>query len=643
MIINHALSLASKGFYIFPIVPNTKIPPKGFHFKEEATRDLTKIKHWWTNGYSNHNIGIFTEKFRESEALLVIDVDQKEGNVGENELIKLELEGLDFPVTAEQRTPSGGRHLIYKTREPVRNSVQKLGRGLDIRSQGGYIVGPGSVLSNGCYVLGDGEVCEAPERLVSRLRRPSTKSNDRTKQRTYNVSPENAVSRAKHYLEALAPIAIEGAGGDQTTFSVAAKVKDFGVNEQECFELMSELWNERCSPPWQLEELGVKISNAYQYSENPIGIDSPEAEFEKIEIPEGEQPKQKPSALQWRPFVTISPNFDETYLVEKLIGPGAMSVVYGDSNTGKTFVCLDAALHISLGREWMGKKVKQGLVIYVAAEGGVGIEKRIDGFRKYHKLEKVNVPFCLIPSAINLLNPKTHVKELIDIVKEVELEFKQKTQLIVVDTLARAISGGNENSSEDMGAFVTNIDSIRQSTKSHVMVIHHSGKDTAKGARGHSSLKAATDTEIEVANCTVRVTKQRDMDFTKPFGFKLEQIEIGRNSLAEAVTSCVVLPAHNSSIQDFSKTEPGTDTLGGRSLKALRNVLDWSPIPAPNDLDLPDGKMVAEIEEWREEFFKLAYPDGEKKRARYNAFIRSITLLSGSNIIGRSDKFAWTI
>ena len=75
---------------------------------------------------------------------------------------------------------------------------------------------------------------------------------------------------------------------------------------------------------------------------------------------------------------------------------------------------------------------------------------------------------------------------------------KGEIALIVVDTLSRAMAGANENTSEDMSQFIKNCDILRNISNAHLMIVHHTGKDAAKGARGSSALKAALDTEIEL-------------------------------------------------------------------------------------------------------------------------------------------------
>ncbi len=122
-----------------------------------------------------------------------------------------------------------------------------------------------------------------------------------------------------------------------------------------------------------------------------------------------------------------------------------------------------------------------------------------------------------------------------------------KVKLIVIDTLARAISGGDENSSMDMGKMIIQADMIRAQTGAHISFIHHSGKDDLKGARGHSSLRAAVDTEIEISRpderspSTIRIVKQREMEMIEPMAFSLERIVLGENKRGAEITSCVVI------------------------------------------------------------------------------------------------------
>jgi hypothetical protein len=121
--------------------------------------------------------------------------------------------------------------------------------------------------------------------------------------------------------------------------------------------------------------------------------------------------------------------------------------------------------------------------------------------------------------------------------------------LIVIDTLSRALAGGDENSSTDMGALVKNVDALRAATGAHLLVVHHSGKNKANGARGHSLLRAATDTEIEIEAGLIAVTKQRDLDKSWSSGFVLEEHILGEDEDGDYIKSCTVKLVSAASVQ----------------------------------------------------------------------------------------------
>lgn len=220
---------------------------------------------------------------------------------------------------------------------------------------------------------------------------------------------------------------------------------------------------------------------------------------------------------------------------------GAFAEMYGGTNSGKTFTALDLSEHIAHGWSWCGRKVRGGPVCYIAAEGGLGLEERLTAFRQHHDVDQADVPLYIIPASIDLCSAESDAKILID-----EIQLLGTVQLVVIDTLARALAGGDENGPQDMGAFVGNCDRIRESTGAAILAIHHSGKDQSRGGRGHSSLKAAVDTEILIENTdslvTVTTTKQRDYPSGDTFTFKLESVEIGTDDDGDPITSCVLLP-----------------------------------------------------------------------------------------------------
>lgn len=281
--LEHALWLAKQGFHVFPLIPNSKLPAIE-DFPHLASCDPAQIKKWWVDpilGWEQpYNIGISTTKFSQNQALLVVDVDNKGAKKGSEEIEKLKKENLEVPQTFTQKTPSGGLHFVYVVKEPIKQGTSVLAPGLDIRGRGGYIVGAGSEIDGKRYeVYGEVKFKAAPKWMVDKCGKAPEKTQTSKLTPITNINAKNALARAIFYLENEAPLAREGDGGDQTTFLVAARVKDFGIYEKECLDLMLTFWNDRCEPSWGLSELKEKVKNAYRYGDKPVGILAPEAHF----------------------------------------------------------------------------------------------------------------------------------------------------------------------------------------------------------------------------------------------------------------------------------------------------------------------------------------------------------------------------
>lgn len=284
-----AIARAKEGFYVFPLVSNGKTPLIK-NFTEEATRNPEKIRDWWLcpvmETEKDYNIGIATSKFGEDEALIVIDVDDKKGKKGSEELDKLDMIN-EVPQTFTQITASGGKHLVYKTPVAVKQGSDVLAKGLDIRSRGGYIVGLGSELDGKKYQGEITPIAEAPQWLIDAC----GKANEKEISNSPGIVTDLAHNweRAKDFILNRADIANEGEGGDETTYRVACAVKDLGVSDLGCYELLRDYWNDRCSPPWSDEELQSKIQNAYRYGNSPVGANAPEAQFERVTVEPSEE------------------------------------------------------------------------------------------------------------------------------------------------------------------------------------------------------------------------------------------------------------------------------------------------------------------------------------------------------------------
>lgn len=220
-----------------------------------------------------------------------------------------------------------------------------------------------------------------------------------------------------------------------------------------------------------------------------------------------------------------------------LIPRASTVVLFGDSQAGKTFFALDIAASIATGRALSGRQVRQGSVLYVAAEGYGGFGKRLRALvQRFPDLPAS--PFRVLRQAIDF---RTHHNELLVRARDVE-EDGGRLGLIVIDTLSQTIFG-DENGT-DMTDYISRAGLLAGETGAPVMIAHHQGKDAAKGARGSSSLRGNSDVMIrlvtDAAGNRVATTdpaqggKSRDGEPVS-VGFRLRALEVGGNQ-----TSCVV-------------------------------------------------------------------------------------------------------
>jgi RecA-family ATPase len=246
-------------------------------------------------------------------------------------------------------------------------------------------------------------------------------------------------------------------------------------------------------------------------------------------------------ALLW--FSSLNEIAHQDHLVRDLLLAASLFVVFGESNSGKTFWLLDLCLAIAAGRVWRGRVTRKGLVIYVAGEGASSVRMRVTAYRMAHPEVSAGLPFAIVPFAVDFLNAES-VTMLINTIWAAESECGEKAVLIIIDTFARSIPGGNENDAKDVGVAVAAADRIRVETDCCVGFVHHAGKDPSKGARGSSALRAAVDTEIliEAQNNqhTATVTKQRDLMAGQAMPFELVRQPVGLHDDGTDITSCVV-------------------------------------------------------------------------------------------------------
>ncbi len=447
--------------------------PRTQNGAKDATTDEQCIERWWEL-WPQANIGIATGA---ASGLVVIDIDTG-GDEGWADLVAAHAA---LPDTIESITGSGGRHLLFATgTKPLRNSVKKLATGVDVRGEGGYIVAPPSLHRSGWRYAW--EVSGHPDDIAP-APLPSWLEG-----RIHNGSLTPAPSAGGHDEG----MAIPAGQRNATLASLAGAMRRKGASQIAIAAALLAENAERCDPPLPEREVERIAASISRYPSEDPSVPAPTTGSGLRLLTDDE-------------VLTLPP---PVWLVDGILVCDTVAVLSGPPASYKSFLALDFALSVAAGQPWAGHAVKQGPVVYVAAEGRGGLSKRLRAWRI--ATQRGSVPCRFFPEAVNLRDGVAvqHLLNKLDAMPE-------PPKLVVIDTLARCMPGGDENSNKEMGELVDACDRIRRHTGACVLLLHHVTKGTGQ-LRGASALLGALDTHLEMDRDgnTVAVScgKQKDAE-----------------------------------------------------------------------------------------------------------------------------------
>lgn len=369
-------------------------------------------------------------------------------------------------------------------------------------------------------------------------------------------------------------------------------------------------------------------------------------------------------AVSWLDFDKPGQSYEA--LIKGVLTVGELSLLIGESQSGKSFLAIDIAMAVARGIPWFGKRSRRGGVIYQAGESAVGVRrKRFPAYRKHNDVANEPLPVVLLQAPLDLYSSDDPTDAFIDECLYWSRTFDVPLELITIDTFNKATPGANENDGKDMGVVLARCDRIRQKTGAHVMLVHHLNAGGTK-ARGHTSLFANVENVILVRQVPdhsdadgrkVReavIAKQKDGEDGVSFKFVLPQVVIGQDEDGDKITSCIIAPPAGS--QGEAAPKPGALQLGGANqkfLRALYDVLDdaLAREPAPPEAKLAAGARAVPRKALTARFFQLekpddfdSLPDEEKKRkedAARQALKRARDALYSKRIIGMNEDLVW--
>lgn len=509
-------------WFIFPCVSGGKTPaiPRGYQAASNNENDIKT----WQEKYPNCNWGIACGQ----SGLFVVDVDLAGIDAWEK-LVSENAEIRDAAATTYKvRTPKGGFHVYFYGEG--RTSASKIATGIDTRGVGGYVIAAGGIIGQNRYeaLSSPQRINKAPKFLIDLV------NNDYVERRCEYTDNDRdsvlAVGRASEILlHAVGnnDVAISGQGGQTKTYVMACKMLESGVSKDKALELMQRLWNPHCIPPWGENDLKIIIHNAANYGQETAtagkALQSAKDVFGGIvsDLPKKEG-FGRYQFLTWREALrTVTP---QRWLINGFLPETGVAVLYGASQTYKTFIALDWCLCLATGQNglWETSNEKKTVLYFIGEGQSSFINKRVKAWAKKHGIENPE----LNQDMDNLILVK-NVPYFTDAlawqaVKDQIEALGRKIDVMVIDTFSKATIGMDENNAKDAALAIGMAQTLGEFTGGSVLVLHHVGRGKNAQYRGSSVIESNVDTMIqsekidEVARVIkIKPMKHKDADINK--------------------------------------------------------------------------------------------------------------------------------
>lgn len=635
-----ALDLARQGLAVFPIRDwgdgKGWKPVKGWQAR--ASDEFARIVEWWTD-WPEARVGLPTGKRND---LLALDLDTKNGKDGVAAMSAAGFPDIAALSPVRVRTPSGGWHLLFRDDPDLRNSVSKIGPGIDVRAEGGFIVAPGSWKGDRRYqpegaVVGSAALPSFPEKLADMAERRAPVSDAPVVPDSGEDDDEIPVIPQWDRMRRAGVALAEGGHLDSHDpwFKMLAAIHHGSGGSAKGLALADEI--SQLSGNYDGRELEDRWRSFGDYDGKPIRVDSLYGMANDL-VPEW-RAKAKAAAPRDASRLQLFTPGDcadappRGYIIKRMIAPRDVVCIFGPPGAGKSTIAPYLGYRLARGEEAFGQRTKQGKVLYVAAEDTHGMKNRVAALRR----RLGDAPdFFVVDGVADLLGDgEGDAPDLAALREHVDA---LRPAMIFIDTLAIAFPNLEENDAQSM----QRVNTISRSLTEHgaaVVIIHHGTKADGSTPRGHGNFNGALDITLRLHPAdsagVIRgeFRKNRNGPQDLDIAFRVASEELGRDEDGDAITAAIVdeLPAG---------TVPRGPSLpvGQREALAMLRELEATGQPVTEDVwrdACTDSRRVSQSEERdsRKEAFN---------RARSGLFRAGLILLSDDRVmVARQPDFEW--
>lgn len=314
--------------------------------------------------------------------------------------------------------------------------------------------------------------------------------------------------------------------------------------------------------------------------------------------------KSQFGAVRWLDFDAPGPTYE--YMVKGVLTENEISMLLGESQSGKSFIAIEIAMSVARGVPFFGHQVRKGGVIYQAGESATGVRRRrFPAYARHHDVGRADLPIVLLERPVDFYTSDEQVDQFIEECRYWASTFDDPLKLIIIDTFNKATPGANENDGKDMGMVLARCDRVRRATGAHVMLVHHLNAGGTK-ARGHTSLFGNVENVVTVRRVpdskdadgrAIRewvLSKAKDGEDGISKKFVLRQVHLGQDSDGDAITSCVVQPPEGATVVPDDPDGIFVTGFNATILRAVYVAIQTKGVIAPQALGLGRGAMAVE-------------------------------------------------
>ena len=567
-LIEAAIEWAEAGVPVFPTGDDKRpLTENGFY---DASLDPDTITTMFEQaGNRLHGIG---GRMGAASGLFAVDADTyKPGEAGE--AAKAYIRGLEtagmLPATRVHATRNGGRHYLFRADEFPNCKPSK---GVEVKGEGGYIVLPPSP----GYTIESRGVVDAPARLVADL-----KASRSAQSATPLDALKGNILRGDDFHDSLTQLAAKMSSAGEPVEAVQATL--LALMNASVASSPAHPRHDRWQPimadrSGELSRIVGSGHSKYNTAAKTDGLrDAAPAWLKEMAALQFPPIREEMALVPIKTAASYGTDFPfagsrgyfgheqldiltEEFIMHPIYHASEVTLISADPKAGKTLISQTLAMHIAAGLDFDEKLTvsERRPVLYFALESQSAIRKRLMAWKKYHDpsntlyVDENTFPFFTSEDGMNLLDESARIN-LVEKIKAADTWWQNKGEkelgVVVIDTLTKAMPGGDQNSVEDTSAVFDIIAKIKDAgIKAAVVIIHHNTKNSGS-PRGSSNIQAEPDTLLTVTknedtgNLEMRVLMARSIEDDQTFRFTIVTESLGTSTQGYLITAPVLLPA----------------------------------------------------------------------------------------------------